>query len=60
MNGKGKMQSGGRVPTNDFRGGRGDEEACVVCLGSDSEESFVTPWKASRSEIAESSTTLHL
>ena len=42
MNGEGRMQRGGRVPANDFGDGRNDKEARVACLGSDSEDSFVT------------------
>ena len=42
MNGKGRMQRGGRIPTNDFGDGRNDKEARVTCLDSDSKDSFVT------------------
>ena len=41
MNGEGRTQRGGRVPTNDFGDGCNDKEARVACLGSDSEDSFV-------------------
>ena len=42
MNREGRMQYSGCVPANDFGDGRDDKEAQVACLGSDSEDSFVT------------------
>ena len=42
MNGEGRTQRGGRVLENDFGDGRNDKEARVACLGSNSEDSFVT------------------
>lgn len=42
MNGDGRTQRGGRVPANDHRDGRGNEEARVARLGNDSEHSIVT------------------
>ena len=42
MNGEVRTQRGGRVPANDFGDGCNDKEVRVACLGSDSEDSFVT------------------
>ena len=42
INGEGRTQRGGRVRANDYGDGRGDEEARVARLGSDSEDTFVT------------------
>lgn len=41
MNGKGKTRCCGRVPTNDYGDGHGNEEAQVAHLGSGSLVSFV-------------------
>ena len=42
MNGEGRTQSDGRVRANDYGDGRGDDEARVAPLGSDSDDSFIT------------------
>ena len=60
IKGEGRMQCGGRVPMKDNGYGCGDEEAKVAHLGSDSEDSFATPWKVFRREITQSSIAPHL
>ena len=42
MNGEGRTQRGGHASVNDFGDGHDDKEVRVACLGSDSEDSFVT------------------
>lgn len=55
MNGKGRIQCGGRVPTNDYRDGRSDGAR----IGSNSEDSFDMASEGLVEQLSWSSTTLH-
>ena len=60
INGEGRTQCGGRVCTKDYGDGRGDEEARVARLGSDSEDTFVIASESLVKRDFWSSTALHL